>query len=149
MGTSASTCLVPVLCPMNPRSSSGIPNSRSHLDPDPQADYVPTPQDVFTVRGYLLAKVPAELANVILEEASYWPKVSCKFTPEGGDCIVQASSTPGNDASFCCLVSPRLKEWIITNEAPSSKVKQVCFTIVSHDQGWASEDDFPGAFDLS
>jgi hypothetical protein len=112
-------------------------------------DHVPTPKDVFAVRGYLLAKVPAELANVILEEASYWPKVSCGLTPEVGDCIVKASSAQGDDASFCCLVSPRLKEWNITNGAPSSRVKEVCFTIVSHDQGWASENDFLGAFDLS
>ena len=41
-----------------------------------------------------------------------------------------------------------MKEWIIKNGAPASKVKAVCFTIVSHDQGGASEDDFPGAFDL-
>jgi hypothetical protein len=111
-------------------------------------DYVPTPKDVFTVRRYLLARVPLELANVILEEASYWPKVSCRATP-GRDWIVRATSSRGYNASVCFLVSPRLKEWIIGSGAASSKVKAVCFTIVSHDQGWATESDFPGAFDLS
>ena len=112
-------------------------------------DHVPTPEDVFTVRGYLLVYVPAELANVILDEADYWPKVSCRGSPGRGDWVVRAASSRGYDAYFCCLVSPRLKKWIITNGTPSSKVKAVRFTIVSHDQGWATaENDFLGVFDL-
>jgi len=109
--------------------------------------HVPTPEDLFTVRRYLLAKVPAELANIILDEAFYWPKVSYSL-PEGGECIVRARSSENCDASVFCLLTPRLNEWIITNEAPSRKIKAVCFTIVSHDQAWASENDFPGTFEF-
>ena len=111
--------------------------------------HVPRPKDVFTVRRYLLAWLPPELANLILDEACYWPRVSCRATPRGSDGILKASSSRDYDASFCCLVSPRLKEWIIKNRASASKVKAVCFTIVSHDQGWVSENSFPGVFDLS
>jgi hypothetical protein len=125
-------------------ASKLLPDGLKYHAPAPEA---PTPKDVFTVRLYLLMKVPAELANIILEEARYWPKVSCRSTAESAYRFVGATSEKP-DASACCLLSPRLNEWLITNGALSAKVKAVRFTIVSHDQGWASEDDFPGGSDL-
>jgi len=114
--------------------------------PSPEA---PTPKDVFTVRRYLLVKVPAELANIILNEARYWPKVSCGFTSMGSYRVVSATGVKP-DASACCLLSPVLGEWMIGNGALQSfKVKAVRFTILSHDQGWASEDDFLGKYEGS
>jgi len=111
----------------------------------PDLHHVPTPEDVFTVRRYLLAKLPAELANIILDEAHYWPKVSYGLL-RGVEWSISGRNADNFDASICCLLTPRLNEWIMTNGAPSHKIKAVCFTIVSHDQGWASENDFAGTF---
>ena len=122
----------------------GIFTSKPDL---PDLHHIPTPDDVFTVRRYLLAELPAELANVILNEAHYWPKVAHSL-PEGGEWIVRAHDSENFDASVCCVLTPRLNDWIITNGAPSCKVKAVCFTIVSRDQGWASENDFSGTFEV-
>ena len=44
-----------------------------------QDHHCPTPDDVFAVRSFLLAFVPAELANLILNEANYWPKAALNF----------------------------------------------------------------------
>ena len=110
----------------------------------PDLHHVPIPDDVFTVRRYLLAKLPAELANIILDEAYYWPKVSHSL-PGGGKWIIRTRFLENYDASVCCLLTPRLSEWINTNGAPSCEIKAVCFTIVGHDQGWASENEFSQA----
>ncbi|KIM38522.1 hypothetical protein M413DRAFT_447753 [Hebeloma cylindrosporum] len=114
-------------------------------------NYVPTPNDVFATRRYLLERVPAELANLILDEASYWPKVSSRVIAGDRNLIVSAIASENNDASRCCLLSPTLNEWITAEAKVSSslKIKAVCFTIVSHDQGWASENNFSGKYEGS
>jgi len=123
-------------------SSNGV----KYHAPTPEA---PTPKDVFIVRRYLLVKVPAELANIILDEARYWPKLSCRTITSMSSCRFVRATGEKPDASACCLLSPVLGEWMIGNGALSGKIKAVRFTILSHDQGWASEDDFLGIYEGS
>jgi len=104
----------------------------------PDLHHVPTPDDVFTMRRNLLA----ELRQSCLQR---WPKVSYTL-PEGDEWIIRTRSSENFDASVCCLLTPRLNEWIITNGAPPPKIKAVYFTIVGHNQGWASENDFIGKY---
>ena len=63
--------------------------------------------------------------------------------------VIGGHSSDNFDCSVFCLLTLRLNEWIITNGAPSRKIKAVCFMIVSHDQGWASENDFAGKYIVS
>ena len=101
-----------------------------------QDPHCPTPGDVFAVRGFLLAFVPAELANLILNEAKYWPKATMIFEPE--DPLVIEASHQGNNAHVRCLVTSRLCDLLYGSEDGLYKINAVCFKIVSHDQGWCS-----------
>jgi len=98
--------------------------------------YNPTVDDVFTIRRLLLRFVPAELANIILDEAHYWPMLACTYLPDPA-LVVEASSALDTDATKCCLLTPKLGDW-------NKQVKEVCFTIESHDQGWCSQSGFSG-----
>jgi hypothetical protein len=100
--------------------------------------YCPTSRDVFAVRSFLLAFVPAELANLILNEANYWPKVTMRFEPENPLVIAANWDNP----TFCCLLSFKVSE--VLSDGPST-IKMICFKIISHDQGWCDENNnFPG-----
>jgi hypothetical protein len=105
--------------------------------------HCPTPDDVFTVRSTLLAFVPAELANLILNEAKYWPKATWSFKPEEPSAL-SATLNPQVNAKLCCLLTPKLCDLHTDKDGATAKVKVVCFKIVSHDQGWADQNDFPG-----
>ena len=99
--------------------------------------HCPTPEDVFAVRSFLLAFVPAELANLILNEANYWPKATLSFEPEN-TLVVEASRN-----QICCLVTSKLCDLLYGSKDGPCKIKTICFKIVSHDQGWSSSS-FPG-----
>jgi hypothetical protein len=108
-----------------------------------QDHHCPTPDDVFAVRNFLLAFVPAELANLILNQANYWPKATLSFEPEY-PLEVDANDDPSINASSCCLVTPKLCDLLCDGKAePYYKIKTIRFEIVSHDQGWCS-DNYPG-----
>ena len=108
-----------------------------------QDHYCPTPEDVFEVRNFLLAYVPAELANLILNEAKYWPKATLSFVPEK-TLEVAASRNQSNNAHVCCLVTSKLCDLLYAGEDGSYKIKTICFKIVSRDQGWCSDNNFLG-----
>jgi len=97
-----------------------------------RGNYIPKPTDIYEVRRYLLRWFPAELANKIIDDAQYWPVVSCSAKP---DWVISENHSP-----CCCLVTPRLDSLILEE---SFKIKLVRFVIASRDQGWASEDSFP------
>ena len=111
-----------------------------------QDHHCPTPDDVFTVRSFLLVLVPAELANLILNEANYWPKATLIFKPET-PLVVEASSNEQRKAHVCCLVTSKLCDLLCGDKAEPYKIKSVCFKIVSHDQGWC-DDNFPGIYNI-
>ena len=99
----------------------------------------PTPDDVFAVRSILLAFVPAELANLILNEANYWPKATLSFEPENPLLLLATHSGTVN-AHVCCLVTPKLCDLLCGGGAEPYKIKTICFKIESHDQGWCSSN---------
>lgn len=107
-----------------------------------QDHHCPTPEDVLAVRSLLLAFLPAELVNLILDEAEYWPKVTLGFKEEQP--LALHARDQGNNATVCCLVTPKLRDLIDSDVDQPIKVKVVCFEIVSHDQGWCDENNFPG-----
>jgi hypothetical protein len=96
--------------------------------------HCPTLEDVFAVRRSLLVFVPVELANLILNEANYWPKATLNFDPE--DPLVLSD----RDATVCCLVTSKIRDLLLNG--PYMIVKMIRFKIVSHDQGWCDENHF-------
>ena len=108
-----------------------------------KGDYDPTVDDVFTVRRLLLRFVPAELANIILDDAHYWPKLVCTYHPDA-ELVVKASSALNTNATECCLLTPKLGDWLPQMKDNRVSLKEVCFTIESHDQGWCSQSGFSG-----
>jgi hypothetical protein len=98
--------------------------------------HCPTPEDVFAVRSSLLTFVPAELANLILNEANYWPKATLSFEPENPLVLFDR----GDNATICCLLTSKLCDLL----NGSYTIKIICFKIVSHDQGWCDANNFSG-----
>lgn len=98
-----------------------------------------TPEDVINVRLRLLHFLPAELAQQILDDADYWPRVSCAFAPAEE---LQVAATQANAfiATQCCAVTPPVPEV----EGATVRARWVRFEMRSHDQGWAGEAA-PGA----
>ena len=45
----------------------------------PAGDFEPTVDDVFAVRRLLVEFVPAEITNIILDEAQYWARLDFSF----------------------------------------------------------------------
>jgi hypothetical protein len=109
-----------------------------------QDHHCPTPEDVFAVRSFLLASVPAELANLILNEANYWPKATLSFEPEN-PLVVEASRDERRNAHACCILTSKLCDLLYGGKDGPCKIKTVCFKIVSHDQGWCTGNNSPGS----
>ena len=101
----------------------------------------PTMEDVYTLRRLLLTRIPAELANIILEYAQYWPKASCAFNAEGkeDDLDISADDSNDNNATACPLVTPRLRDMLPSIVEAPTRVTKVHFKFESHDQGWGGD----------
>ena len=102
----------------------------------------PSVDDVFTVRQDLARFVPLELADMILENAMYWPKVSASRTEPR---IVAAGyGSSNNNAAVYYVVTPPIPYvqggWI--------RVRKVRFSLESHDQGWGGNFSDRGMFSL-
>ncbi|KDR78101.1 hypothetical protein GALMADRAFT_224488 [Galerina marginata CBS 339.88] len=110
---------------------------------DPEGDHwhTPTPDDVYEVRQALLAYVPAELANKIIDDAHYWPKVSYSMAVPADEVNQVITQRHG---PVCSLVTPRLSDWIGLEERVH--IKEVYFKVKSHDQGWCDENSSPGKY---
>ncbi|KAJ7100819.1 hypothetical protein B0H15DRAFT_770194 [Mycena belliarum] len=101
-----------------------------------------SPRDVFEVRHILVKFLPTELANAIIDEAAYWPRVVC-----AKDRIpaVHASAYPNHDAAVHCLTAPAFPSVEELSEE-KLRVKLVKFRIESHDQGWGGEPEHRGTY---
>ncbi|KAJ6606884.1 hypothetical protein B0H10DRAFT_2070560 [Mycena sp. CBHHK59/15] len=115
-------------------SESRLFRETHFADTDPDGYHHPTPNDVFEVRKFLLHFIPAELANIIIDEARYWPRV---IAQQEMHVDVSASASPGNNAFLCYLVTPPIPT-VEDLESPdvAPRVKMVRFTTLSCDQGW-------------
>ncbi|KAF8876561.1 hypothetical protein BD779DRAFT_1560101 [Infundibulicybe gibba] len=105
----------------------------------PREPHVPTRDDVRLVRRMLAIYLPVELADEILEDAMYWPRIIAAFEDE--HLILYASRGPGDNASQCYLDPAGWGESGIT------KARMIKFEISGHDQGWGGESNLPGPYD--
>lgn len=92
-----------------------------------------TPEDVIAVRLHLLHFFPAELAQQILDDAEYWPRVSSTFAPP--DELRLTTRANAFIATKCCVVTPPIP----AVEGVSVRARRVRFRMRSHDQGWGGE----------
>jgi hypothetical protein len=98
------------------------------------SNYVPSAWEVVVAREILKhMKLPTELVLAILDYARYWPEV----TAESIDDHVIRDEDWSLDFSASHLYLweqyPFVKGGVV-------KVKEIEFTIVSHDQGWTTEN---------
>lgn len=95
--------------------------------------YTPTPTDVLSLRQTLLHFVPLELANIIINDAEYWPALTSSRDAFSGPALVSVPSHTKNDLEeredgkdgWCYLISPavpRLDETYV-------KVQRVKFSV--------------------
>ncbi|KAF8992155.1 hypothetical protein BDQ17DRAFT_1459983 [Cyathus striatus] len=107
----------------------------------------PSVEDVLETRNILLAFMPLELVNIILEEARYWRRVVC--------CNYEAHTLHTEHGNM----EPRW-QYLITPPIPSPpknedgeemhmKIREVEFWIRSCDQGWGGDHDLTGLYDGS
>jgi hypothetical protein len=94
----------------------------------------PSVDDVFAVRHDLTRFVPLELADTILENAMYWPKVSASRTEP----VVVLAGYDGNsnNAAVYYVVTPPIP---YVQNGGRVRVRKVRFSLESHDQGWGGD----------
>lgn len=104
-----------------------------------------TPEEILAVRSSLLAFVPTELADLILDEAKYWSKATTSFKPKE-QVVLDSKSNQGDNATFCCLLTPKLCDILDSGVDGVIKMKAVCFKIASYDlhRAWRDERNFNG-----
>ncbi|KAF8647546.1 hypothetical protein AX16_006635 [Volvariella volvacea WC 439] len=98
----------------------------------PQQRHHPSPEDVSQVRKHLVKLAPIELADVILQEAEYWPRIISHVKE---DIRIQAL---GPDVWNVYLVSEPIPK--LGTGGSAAQVERVRFEIKSHDQGWCDEE---------
>ncbi|KAF8657970.1 hypothetical protein AX16_002131 [Volvariella volvacea WC 439] len=89
----------------------------------------PTPQDVSQARKHLIKLLPVELADEILQQAEYWPRL-VSYVEE--DVRVDAEA-PRFDALFAYIASEEIPK------LSGIRVEKVRFEIRSRDQGWGGD----------
>lgn len=105
----------------------------------------PSQGDVVTVRRALLDRVPLEIANIIIEMARYWPRISAKTERLNR---VSAGDARDSDHSRCILVTPPIPHLELDEAdegfAVALKTRLVRFHIRSCDQGWGGDAGLSG-----
>ena len=92
------------------------------------------------MRASLLSFVPTELADLILDEAKYWSKASLSFKPKD-QVVLHSKSNEGDNATYCCLLTPKLCDFLDSGVDGEIKMKSVSFKIASYDFHWAWRDE--------
>ena len=117
-----------------------------------KSDRFRTPEEILAVRSSLLSFLPTELADLILDEAKYWCKASWSFKPKDrlGVVLVDSKSNEGDNAAYCCLITPKLSDSLQSGVDGVIKMKSVCFKISSYDlhRAWRDERNYTGWYDL-
>jgi len=124
--------------------------STSGSTTDRKSDHRHTPEEILAVRSSLLSFVPTELADLILDEAKYWSKATWSFKPKDR-VVLDSKSNGGDNATFCCLLTPKLCDLLYSGVNGVVKMKSVCFKIASYDlhRAWRDERNFTGAYEGS
>ena len=107
-----------------------------------KSDSCHTPEEILAVRSSL---VPTELADLILDEAKYWSKATWSFKPKHR-VVLDSKSNGGDNATFCCLLTPKLCDLLYSGMDGEIKMKSVCFKIASYDlhRAWRDERNYSG-----
>ena len=92
----------------------------------------PSVDDVFAVRHDLTRFVPLELADMILENAMYWPKVSASRAER--KTVVAWYNSFNNNVTVYYVVTPSIPYRDIQNG--QIRVRKVRFLLESHGRGW-------------
>ncbi|KAF2128587.1 hypothetical protein P153DRAFT_367701 [Dothidotthia symphoricarpi CBS 119687] len=105
--------------------------------------FTPRREDVYSVRAILMSfRLPNELVLDILDQARYWTEASYSVTDHRA--LLDEAWTLDYSAASAYLVAPAFHYEIIRLKSgpkpESSKIREIEFTIVSHDQGWTTED---------
>ena len=126
----------PQFTSMSTSSSSLPPNTQptalpepTTIKPKPTAPFTPTPSDVLSLRYTLLHFVPLELANIIINDAEYWPVLTTSRDAFDGPALVSAHTgkeerKDGKDG-WCYVVSPQVPKLAETYV----KVQRVKFSV--------------------
>jgi hypothetical protein len=104
------------------------------------APFVPTRDDLESARAILTSfHLPNELALWILDEAHYWVEVET-YSKEH-IILVDGAWSLDYSATYPYIYVPAYP-WLGLPLAPKEqlKIREISFTIVSHDQGWTTED---------
>ncbi|KAF2630267.1 hypothetical protein BU25DRAFT_387340 [Macroventuria anomochaeta] len=99
------------------------------------APFVPTLKDIETARAILTSvRLPNELALCILDKAHYWMEVDTSSKEH----VILVDGTWSLDypVAYPYLYVPAY-QW---PHAQHRKIREIAFTVVSHDQGWTTED---------
>lgn len=98
------------------------------------AHFVPSRNDFESARTILASfRLPNELALCILDEARYWLETKIESTEHV--ILVDGAWSRESSATYPYIYAPAFPT---TNEC--LKIREIEFTIVSHDQGWTTED---------
>ena len=100
----------------------------------------PSVDDVFAVRHDLTRFVPLELADMILENAMYWPKVSASCTERKA--VVAWYGSSKNNTAVYYVVTPPISCRDIQNR--QIRVRKVRFTLESHGRIWLGNNSDRG-----
>jgi hypothetical protein len=101
--------------------------------------HIPTERDIKLVQETLVQFLPLELANLIIDEAEYWPVLACN---SGKTSIrVEAMSNLQYSANHCYYISPRLPN---PTEECLYKLRKIVFRLWSRDQGWGGDPGLTG-----
>lgn len=99
------------------------------------AHFTPTLHDIESTLAILaLFRLPNELALCILDQAHYWMEV--ELSSEEHIVLVDGTWSLDYSAAYPYLYVPAYP-W---PHARHLKIREITFTIVSHDQGWTTED---------
>lgn len=104
--------------------------------------------EVLHLQRTLVDFVPAELADLIIDYAQYWPRLaSCREAnpPITIDSMMSGSGSGLNDAyQFYLVTDPPIPGWRDSDLKVARKVRKVVFRIWSRDQGWGGDDGLVG-----
>lgn len=103
--------------------------------------------EVLHLQQTLMNFVPAELADLIIDYARYWPRLaSCREANPPAK-IDSTSDSVGvlNDAyQFYLVTDPSIPGWRDSDLKVVRKVRKVVFRIWSRDQGWGGDHGLVG-----
>ncbi|KAJ2916184.1 hypothetical protein MD484_g4247, partial [Candolleomyces efflorescens] len=107
------------------------------LIPGKAHPHIPTSVEVKRVQDMLSIFFATELVKLILDEAGYWPTLTCSTGASLRK--VEAWYNPTLTryrATYCYYITPRLPS---PTDGVLFKVRKIVFRLCSHDQGWTTD----------